>query len=207
MGWSKRVFYSEKYSVTAVISNLLVDTGMCDVLSPLLGGPHSLTLETAVKTSSSSSSSMYEPSRHYEPPTEASYSIRLWQEWSHRPRKLNKFAIQILVCAEKGRPVESVLFVPWSIKVPSWPSFRFGIRELGWIVFLVIHPCDVFITMDNRRMPVGFPAGILYCIGQLQMDGQHGLGAIVEWLGGSLASAAHCGTSYPTNGPKESPFI
>lgn len=39
------VFDPEASSVTAVISNLLVDAGMCDVLSPLLGGLHSLTSE------------------------------------------------------------------------------------------------------------------------------------------------------------------
>lgn len=40
-------------------------------------------------------------------------------------------------------------------------------------------------------MPVGSTAGILYCVGQMQMDGQHGLGAIVAWWGGCPASAAH----------------
>lgn len=46
----------------------------------------------------------------------------------------------MLVC----RQGECGPFVPWSIKVHSWPSFWFGIRELGWIVFLVIHSCDSF---------------------------------------------------------------
>lgn len=50
---------------------------------------------------------------------------------------------------------------------------------------------DSFLTMDNRRMPVGSAAGILYCVGQMQMDRQHGLGAIVAWWGGCPASAAH----------------
>lgn len=59
------VFDLEASSVTAVISNLLVDAGMCDVLSPLLGGLHSVTSETAAETYSSSSS-MYEPPDHYE---------------------------------------------------------------------------------------------------------------------------------------------
>lgn len=40
-------------------------------------------------------------------------------------------------------------------------------------------------------MPVGFPAGILYCIGQKQMDGQRELGAIVTRRRGSPASGAH----------------
>lgn len=40
-------------------------------------------------------------------------------------------------------------------------------------------------------MPVGFAAGILYCIGQMQMDGQHELEAIVTCWGGRPASAAH----------------
>ncbi len=188
-GWCENVCLFDP-EVPSEISNLLADTGMCDVLSPLLGGPHSLTSETAAKTYSNSSS-MYEPRSHYEPPTETSHSIRLWQGWSHRLRKLTELAIQMLFCAEKGRQGESGPFVPWSIKVHSWPSFWFGIRELGWIVFLVIHSCDSFTTIDNRRMPVGFPAGILYCIGQIQMDGQNGLGAIVTWWGGCPASAAH----------------
>lgn len=40
-------------------------------------------------------------------------------------------------------------------------------------------------------MPVGFAAGILYCIGQMQMDGQHELEVIVTCWGGRPASAAH----------------
>lgn len=40
-------------------------------------------------------------------------------------------------------------------------------------------------------MAVGFPAGILYCIRQIQMDGQHVFGAIVTWWAGCPASAAH----------------
>lgn len=40
-------------------------------------------------------------------------------------------------------------------------------------------------------MPVGFAAGILNCIGQMQMDGQHELEAIVTCWGGHPASAAH----------------
>lgn len=40
-----RLFDPEASSVTAVISNL-VDAGMCDVLSPLLGGPHLLTSDS-----------------------------------------------------------------------------------------------------------------------------------------------------------------
>lgn len=51
-----RLFDPEASGVTAAISNLLVEAGMCDVLSPLLGGPHLLTSETAAKTYSSNSS-------------------------------------------------------------------------------------------------------------------------------------------------------
>lgn len=51
-----RLFDPEASGVTAAISNLLVDAGMCDALSPLLGGPHLLTSETATKTYSSNSS-------------------------------------------------------------------------------------------------------------------------------------------------------
>lgn len=36
------LFDLEVSCVTALITNLLVDAGMCDVLSPLLGGPRSL---------------------------------------------------------------------------------------------------------------------------------------------------------------------
>lgn len=64
-GWRKRhVFVCPRgvWKVTAVISNLPVDAGMCDLLSTLLGGPHSLTSETAVKTYSSNSSHTYTPS-------------------------------------------------------------------------------------------------------------------------------------------------
>lgn len=50
-----RLFGPKASGVTAVISNP-VDAGMCDVLSPLLGGPHLLTSETALKTPSSNSS-------------------------------------------------------------------------------------------------------------------------------------------------------
>lgn len=165
---------------------------MCDVLSLLLGGLHSLTSETTVWTYSSSSSSMYNTPPNYEshllkPTTPSDF----WQGWSHRQWKLTKLAIQIRLCAEKCRLAEAGPFVPWSIKVHSWPSFWFGIRELGWIVFPVIHSCYSFTTIDNKRMPVGFSAGILYCIGQIQMDGQHGLGTIVTWWGGCPASAAH----------------
>lgn len=166
---------------------------MCDVLSPLLGGPHSLT-----STERDNSEDLQQQQQRVrtsrslqEPPRETSHSVRLWQGWSHRPWKLTKLAIQMLVCAVKRRRVESGPFVPWSITVHSWPSFWFGIKELDWIVFLVIHSCYSFITIDNKRMPVGFPAGILYSIGQIQMDGQHGLGAIVTQWGGCPASAAH----------------
>ncbi len=55
------MFDPEASDVTAAISNLTVDTGMCDVLSPLLGGPHSFTSDTAAKTYSSSSMHVWPP--------------------------------------------------------------------------------------------------------------------------------------------------
>lgn len=51
------MFDPESSSVAAVISNLLVNAGMWDVLSQILGGPHSLT--SAAAETYSSSSSMY----------------------------------------------------------------------------------------------------------------------------------------------------
>lgn len=53
-------------------------------------------------------------------------------------------------------------------------------------------------------MPVGFAAGILYCVGQMQMDGQHELEAIV---GEAVLHLLPIGTSYSTNSPKRSPCI
>lgn len=57
-----------------------------------------------------------------------------------------------------------------------------------------------FITIDNERMPVGFPAGTLSCVEQIQMEGQHGF----ELLFHGREDVLHLfptGTSYIMNSP------
>lgn len=53
----------------------------------------------------------------------------------------------MLVCSQG----ESGPFVPWSIKGHSWPSFWFGIRELGSIVFLVINSCEFHHNRQQKN--------------------------------------------------------
>lgn len=173
----------EASCVTGVISNLVAGAGMCDMLSPLLGGPHSLTSETAAQTYSSSSAYCMNPRSLWQSPLPLKQASPSW-----KPAEL---VIQMLVCAEKKAAGRI-----WTIcsLINHGPVLAFLLvweEKIKLTVSLLICSCDSYITITNKEMLVGFPAGNLFSTGQIQMDGWHRPGAIVMCRGGSPASAPH----------------